>query len=86
MSSQEMLEAVNTLKLRAFFSQTKVFEKPATTSRAPREINTLPFSKMVLETIFSIRTIATSLEKEQPSHVDRLRSRFDAGPKPRLAA
>ncbi len=48
----------------SIFSKTKVFENLTEAHRAPREINTLRFSKIVLETVFSIRTIATSFDKK----------------------
>jgi hypothetical protein len=45
------------------FSQTKVFEKLGEVIGVAREIKWLRFSKIVLETVFSIRTIATSFDK-----------------------
>ena len=57
--------AVSACGASSSFSKTKLFENDEWARRAPRDFAGLRFSKLVLETIFSIRTIATSFDNKE---------------------
>lgn len=58
----------------SFFSNTNVYENKFDAPRAGRDFNTLRFSKLVLETFFSIRAVATSFDNEDGPCEGPLRS------------